>query len=430
MLYTKHPMQIFTSFFRVLLIPVLILLAGSLLQYRYDVVQYYPAFLVPDTQLSKDVSPATLSRLMNDSQPDSYSKVDFGVFWQAWEMMERTYVDPSKLDAEKMVNGAIAGMSASAGDPYTAYLPPEDKERSAQDLAGSFFGVGIELGYVDGVLAVVSPLDGTPADRAGVQAGDLILRVKDPVKALDEQTTNWSLSHAVEQIRGPRNTDVTLTLYRDNNGQEPFEVAITRDEIIVESVQLEIVEHEGKRVAHLKLSRFGDRTDGEFEAAVQGILAEQSNIDGIVLDMRNNPGGYFDGALDVASEFIPAGVIVSQQGRDSNQDFRASGQARLQGIPLVALVNGGSASASEIVAGALRDQLGTTLVGTQTFGKGSVQDRRELPNGGAMHITIAKWVMPGGQAILDEGIEVSIEATNDPETEADEALLIAIEAVQ
>lgn len=426
-MYTKLPMKPFAVITRLIIIPGLILIAGTLLQYRYNVTQFYPSFLVSDSESRRDVSPSTVSQLLNyRSQPDSQSKVDFDVFWQAWEMIERTYVDPSQLDAEQMVDGAIAGMAAAAGDPYTAYLPPEDKERSAQDLAGSFYGVGIELGYVDGVLAVVAPLDGTPAAEAGVQAGDLILRVQDKAKNLDEQTTNWSLSYAVEQIRGPRNTEVLLTLYRETNGQEPFEVPIVRDEIVVESVTVAFEEHADKRVAHLKLSRFGDRTEGEWDAAVAQILAERNNIDGIVLDMRNNPGGYFDGAIDVASDFIPSGVIVSQGGRDSRQDFRSTGSARLRGIPHIVLVNGGSASASEIVAGAMRDQLGSRLVGVQTFGKGSVQDRRELPNGGAMHITIAKWIMPSGITI-EEGIEVDVEVENDLETEEDEQLQRAIE---
>ncbi|MEX0895936.1 MAG: S41 family peptidase [Patescibacteria group bacterium] len=424
-------MKAFATISRLIVIPVLILIAGSLLQYRYNVTQFYPDFLLPETQQgSGDVSPGTVARLLNyRSQPDSYSTIDFDVFWQAWELIERTYVDPSQLDAEIMVDGAIAGMAAAAGDPYTAYLPPEDKERSAQDLAGSFYGVGIELGYVDGVLAVVAPLDGTPAAQAGVQAGDLILRVQDPAKDLDEQTTNWSLSYAVDKIRGPRNSEVVLTLFRDTNGQEPFEVPIVRDEIVVESVVVNFEEHADTRVAHVKLSRFGDRTEGEWDAAVAEILSERNNIDGIVLDMRNNPGGYFDGAIDVASDFIANGVVVSQAGRDSNQDFRSTGQARLQAIPHSILVNGGSASASEIVAGAMRDQLGSQLVGTKTFGKGSVQDRRELPNGGAMHITIAKWIMPSGVSI-EEGITVDEEVENDPETEEDEQLLRAIELIQ
>lgn len=422
-------MRLLSFITRSLIIPALLLLAGSLLQYRYQVTQYYPSFLVPQQSAEQtELSAETLSKLINRTQPDAYAGVDFGVFWQAWAMMEATYVDPSKMDAEKMVDGAVAGMTAAVGDPYTAYLPPEDKERSAQDLAGAFFGVGIELGYVDGILAVIAPLDGTPADLAGVEAGDLILRVKDENKGFDEQTNNWSLSYAVDQIRGPKGTPVVLTLYRDENGREPFEVSITRDEIIVESVKLSFVEHQNKRVAHLRLSRFGDRTDGEWDTAINEIVSQKNSINGVVLDMRNNPGGYFDGAIDVASDFIPSGKVVSQRGRTDNQDFQATGQARLRSVPVKILVNGGSASASEIVAGAMRDQLGTQLIGAKTFGKGSVQDRRELPNGGAMHITIAKWIMPDGQSI-HEGIDVDVEVEDDPETEADEVLQRAIELI-
>lgn len=416
------------KFFFNLLTAVLLIIVGGMAQYRYNIVQYLP-FDVPSRVVKSDLSPQQLSKLMNTAQPSEFQDVDFSVFWQAWQLLEENYLDHEKIDPAKMVDGAVAGMTAALEDPYTAYLPREDKVRTGQDLAGAFYGVGIELGYVEGVLAVVAPLDGTPASRANVEAGDMILRVKDEQKGIDEDSSNWSLTHAVDQIRGPRNSEVTLTLFRKNNGNEPFEVTLMRDEIIVKSVELSFENVAEKRVAHIKLSRFGERTFEEWDAAVKEILENRTDIDGIVLDMRNNPGGFFDGAIKVASDFIPSGVVVSQKGRFSEQSYPVEGRARLTNMPLVVLVNGGSASASEIVAGALRDQLKTPLVGQKTFGKGTVQDRRDLANGGAVHVTIARWILPSGEWIHNEGIAVDVEVKDDPETDEDEMLLKAVESL-
>jgi carboxyl-terminal processing protease len=375
---------------------------------------------------------SALSQLVN-TDTGAKKNVNFGIFWEVWGLLEKDYVDPSKIDADKMVNGAIGGMTASLEDPYTMYLPPVDNQRSGEDLAGSFYGIGIELGYVDGVLAVITPLNGTPAQLAGLQAGDLILRIKDPSKKLDTDTANMSIDKAVNAIRGEKGTEVTLNIARKaKEGEvqkEPFDVSVKRGEIIVPSAELTFVESNGKRVAHLKLSRFGERTNGEWDSAVQQILKEKNNISGIVLDMRNNPGGFFDGAIDVASEFIPSGVVVSQQGRYSNQDYSVRRSARLNGIPVEVLVNRGSASASEIVAGALRDRLHAKLIGERTFGKGTVQDRRELSNGGGVHITVGKWLLPSGEWIHHEGIPVDVEVTNNPDTPEDEVLNKAIEVI-
>lgn len=386
--------------------------------------------LVESPPTAGDLSANTLDNLLNTDQPEDKSSVDFSTFWEVWRYLETDYLDSEKLDTKNMVDGAIAGMTAALGDPYTSYLTPKQKQRSGEDLAGAFYGVGIELGYVDGILAVVAPLSGTPADQAGVQAGDLILRVKDTAKELDESTNNWTLTEAVDAIRGPKDSPVTLTLFREDNGPEPFEVTINRGEIIVKSVEVEYVEHAGKRVAHIKLTRFGERTPAEWDEVVREIVAQGPAVQGVVLDMRNNPGGFFDDAIMIASDFVESGVVVSQEGKFVSEDYTVtSGNARLKNYPLTVLVNRGSASASEIVAGALRDRVQAKLVGEKTFGKGTVQDRRELRNGGALHVTIARWVLPGGDWIHEEGIPVQVEAKNDPETEQDEALFTAIESL-
>lgn len=373
----------------------------------------------------------TLYNLVNTEQPTQYQDVDFNQFWRVWEILERDYLEPDKLNRKNMVEGAIGGLTSSLGDPYTYYLPPADQQRSKEDLQGSFYGVGIQLGYVDQTLAVMTPLKGTPAEAAGLQAGDLILKVTDPSKNLDEETTGWSLAEAVEKIRGKKGTDVTLTILReDYNNNLPFEVAVGRGEIVVPSVELSFEEYNGTRVAHLEISRFGERTTDELDKAIGEILIERPNIAGIVLDLRNNPGGFFDGAIEVAGEFMKEGVVVSQQGKFATKDFPAKGRARLANVPLVIVVNRGSASASEILAGALRDQRETKLIGQPTFGKGTVQDARELEGGAGLHVTVARWLLPDGDWIHEAGIPVDEEVTDNPETEQDEILQKAIEQLQ
>lgn len=363
----------------------------------------------------------------NTETPSEHKNIDFSQFWEVWGILADDYIDNSKLNDQKMVEGAIGGMTSALGDPYTIYLPPEQDKRAAESLAGSFFGVGIELGYVEKTVGVMAPLKGLPADKAGVKAGDMILHIKDEVKGLDEDSFGWTLQDAVDKIRGEKGTKVTLTLLRPTEKPEPFTVDLIRDQVVIPTVELVMVEEAGKKVAHIQLSRFGERTHGEWEEVVKQILAQKSNLSGIVLDMRNNPGGFFDGAVEVSSDFIQDGIIVSQQGKFTSQPFKTSGMARLKNIPTIVLVNKGSASASEIVAGALKDNLDLKLVGESTFGKGTVQDRRELRGGGGLHVTIAKWVMPKGEWINEKGIPVDVEVKDDAETEADEVLSKAIE---
>lgn len=415
---------------RTLIVSALIFLLGAVIESRYTITRYLPLRITQSSKTSyQDIPGSSLSKLLNTSVPADHKDVDFSTFWQAWNILAEEYNEPDKLNSTKMVDGAIGGMVASLGDPYTTYLPPVEKVRSNEDLAGAFYGVGIELGYVDGVLAVVSPLDGSPASTADVKPGDLILRVKDKQKNTDESTQGWSLTQAVDKIRGPKDTQVTLTLFRKDKGNEPFDVTLTRQEIVVKSVELKFEESNGKRVAHIKLSRFGERTKGEWDDAVQSILKEKGKIKGVILDLRNNPGGFFDEAINVASDFIPSGPVVIQKGRFTDKSFDSNGSARLAKIPVVVLVNGGSASASEIVAGAIHDRIAAKLVGQKTFGKGTVQDIRELKNGGGMHVTIARWMMPSGQWIHEQGIPVDVEVKDDPNTIQDEMLLKAIDTL-
>lgn len=410
------------STIRNVLIGFLLFVLGIVIgdRYRSAVAKVAP-FLISEQNLG-----APSRRLTGNLTAPAERNVDFDVFWEVWALLERDYLNPEDLKAEEMVNGAVRGMTAALGDPYTIYLPPDDNKRSGQDLNGSFYGVGIELGYIDQTLAVVAPLDGTPAAEAGLEAGDLILHVKDENKGIDEDTNNWSLVKAVENIRGKKGTPITFTIFREG-GDETFEVTVYRDEIVVETVELSFEELEEKRIAVLRVSRFGGRTEQEWNEAVNQILNSTPKVVGIVLDLRNNPGGYFDGAIDLASDFIENDVVVTQKGKYTEQTYRAQGKARLRNYPLVVLVNRGSASASEIVAGALRDDLNVPLIGEQTFGKGTVQDRREVSNGGGVHITVGQWLLPKGDWIHDEGIPVDIEVKQDRETEEDEVLQKALE---
>lgn len=411
--------QLNNAFFAILLVVL-----GLVIENRYGLVYSFAR----ENPQAPIISTRRARSLVTNEEipPERQQEVSFETFWEVWSLLERDYLEPGDIKAEKMVNGAIGGMTSALGDPYTVYLPPAENQRSGEDLAGSFFGVGIELGYREGILAVVAPLKDTPAEQAGIKAGDLIIRVNDPAKNLDEDSSRWSLNEAVDAIRGPNGTPVTLTLLREGQS-EPLEITVNRGEIVVNSVEVEFVEHAGKRVAHVSLSRFGERTEAEWDEVVSTILKNKPNINGIVLDMRNNPGGFFDGAIDIASDLIQSGVVVTQKGQFVEQDFPARGRARLINIPVEVLVNRGSASASEIVAGALRDRLGAKLIGERTFGKGTVQDRRELSNGGGLHVTIARWLLPSGEWIHDEGIPVNIEIADNPDTEEDEQLLRAIE---
>ncbi len=398
---------------------VLTLAIGLLLGYQ-----------VSSSDFFSSSSPTNDKDLVYSGQPDNHAAVDFNIFWDTWDILEDKYLEPADLQTQEMVDGAVAGLVSALGDPYTAYLPATTKEISDADLSGSFGGIGIELGYKDDVLAVMAPISDTPADRAGIQGGDMILHVTDLAKDFDQDTYDWTLEDAQNALRGEVGSKVTLTLLReDYNDNLPFDIEITREEIVIKSVELEYLDRpDGSKIAHLTLSRFGELTYDEWNQAVADILSQGNAVTGIILDLRNNPGGYFNEAIHVASEFIPSGTVVKQQGRSQDFDYSVTGQGKLYDYPVVVLVNGGSASSSEIVAGALSDRLGAPLVGQTTFGKGLVQERVDLPNGAGLNITIAKWMTPGGHWIDENGLTPTIEISDDPETTADEMLQSAVQA--
>lgn len=350
-------------------------------------------------------------------------KVDFDLFWKVWDKLEAKYLDKESLDYQKMVYGAISGLVSSLGDPYTFFLPPSENKESKDDLRGDFEGVGIQIGYnKEKRIVVVAPLAGTPAEKAGVKSGDIILRIVDEKNKVDKETSEMTLSEAVQLIRGPKGTKVKLSLLREGK-EEPFEVELVRDTIVVKSVEVKFEEKNGKKVALLTLSRFGERTYDEWQEAVDLIKKEEKNsgknFKGIVLDLRNNPGGFLQGAVFIASEFLAKGVVVQQdQGQLGKETYSVDRKGNLLTEPLVVLVNSGSASASEIVAGALQEAKRAKLVGEKTFGKGTVQEAEDLEGGAGLHVTIARWLLPSGKSIDKEGVKPEVEIKNDEKDES------------
>jgi carboxyl-terminal processing protease len=373
------------------------------------------------------VDDVIVKKFVGSPNDGAVSAADFSKFWEVWKRLENSYVDPSKLDYAKMTWGAMQGLSQSLDDPYTQYLPPKENKQASEDLNGAFFGVGIELGYKESTLAVVSPIKNSPAEKAGVKAGDLILHIKDEKKKVDVDTRDMTLPTAVTHIRGEKGTPVILTMFREG-GAKSFDVTIVRDEIVVPSVELAFIEKDGQKVAHLELHKFGGRTDKEWVAKIAEIVAARPA--GVVLDLRNNPGGYLDGAVFVSSEFLPSGVVVKQEGRKDTETYNVDRKGSLTTIPLVVLVNKGSASASEITAGAIQDNKRAKIIGDQSFGKGTVQEVQELSDGSSLHVTVAKWVLPSGRWIGKEGITPDLKVEDNFDTkDIDEQLDKAVEEV-
>ena len=336
----------------------------------------------------------------NSQQPT----INFDLFWDTWSKLQERYVDQKKIDPKKMYYGAIKGMVASVEDPYTFFLTPEENKQTKDDLGGKFEGIGAQLDLKDNRIIIIAPLKKSPAEAVGVRPGDYINKVD------DISTKNWTLPQAVSKIRGPKDTKVKLTLERNN---KEIEVTIVRQQIIISSVELNFK----KDIAVLKVNQFGDNTNDEWNKAVDEIKVKWSNqeIRGMVLDLRNNPGGYLDGSVYLASEFLSLGKLVVKQEATiyGDKEYLVLRVGKLQDIPLIVLINKGSASASEILAGALRDHKRAQLVGEKSFGKGSVQEALDLKGGAGLHVTVAKWVLPNGDWINSKGIEQQIKIVNE-----------------
>lgn len=331
------------------------------------------------------------------SQPDYLSKdVDFDLFWQTWQLVKDKYVD-QPVSETKLFYGALKGMVSGLEDPYSLFLDPKTTEDFEQELTGNYEGIGAEIGIKNGYLTVVAPLPGSPAEEAGLMAGDKIYGID------DHDTTDMTVDQAITYIRGKAGTEVKLHVVHDGE-KELKEIAITRKAINIKSVTWEYQDN----LAIIEVSSFNDDTESEFNKAIKDILAK--NPKGIILDLRGNPGGYLDVAVKMAGEWLGNQVIV-KEGLDNQKqsEYYGDSQARLKNFKTVVLVNVGSASASEIVAGALQDYGIATIVGETTFGKGSVQELIPLKDGSSVKITVAKWFTPKGRSIDQAGIKPDIE---------------------
>lgn len=352
--------------------------------------------------ITKDKSTDTLDlfkRVINQDvgKPNN---LDFGLFWEVWNSVQEKYVDKNKLDAQKMLYGAISGMIESIGDPYTVFLEPTTSKKFEEEISGAFGGIGIEIGKRNGILTVISPIKDTPAYRAGLKAGDKIIKID------SKSTANMSIEEAVNTIRGKKGTKVTLTIATD--GSDPKDVTMVRDTIKIPTVEWKMVEKDGSKIAYLGIYAFNQNIDSGFKKAVGEIL--KSDAEKLIVDLRNNPGGLLDSAINLAGWFIDKNevVVIEEFGNGTKNEFRADGNAALKHYPTLILINKGSASASEILAGAVHDNRKVKLVGEKTFGKGSVQELQKFDNGSSLKVTIAKWLTPAGTSISDKGIEADI----------------------
>lgn len=357
-----------------------------------------------------------------NQQSVANQQLDFSLFWKVLETLPQKYLDKSAIDSQRILYGAISGMVRSLGDPYTVFLDPKQNEAIKSELAGSFEGVGIQIGYdKEKRLVVIAPLSGTPAARAEIRARDLILKINDKV------TFDMTLPEAVDLIRGPAGTRVRLVLQHQGD-DKTYEREIERAKIDVKSVELSFKDN---NIAYVKVTRFGEKTDSEWDNAVSEI--EKKKARGIIVDMRNNPGGLLASAIHLSADFI-SGTVVKQQFSDSSvQSLSADHSGKLLRTPLVALVNGGSASASEIFAGAIQDNGRGKVVGEKTFGKGTVQDVVDYAGGSGLHVTIAKWLTPKGKSINGDGITPDViieEPENRQPDERDPQLEKALELLR
>ena len=331
---------------------------------------------------------------------DKPEDVNFGLFWESWNILQEKYVDKDRLDPQKMVYGAIQGMVNSLGDPYTVFLEPVTSKKFEEEISGSFGGVGIEIGKRNGILTVVSPLKNTPAFKAGLKAGDKILKID------TKPTTDMPIDEAVTLIRGKRGTKVTLMI--SSGDDKTRDVVLVRDTIKVPTAEWKLIEQGGARIAYVELSSFNQLAVSEFEEVAQEII--KSNANRLILDLRNNPGGILDSSIELAGWFLDRGqtVVIEEFSNKTRNEFKAEGNSALKTYPLIIRITSGSASASGILAGSIRDNRAVKLVGEKTYGKGSVQELEKFDNGSSLKVTIAKWLTPNGISISEKGIEADI----------------------
>ncbi|MCC2631451.1 MAG: ctpA [Patescibacteria group bacterium] len=348
---------------------------------------------------------------------NDHKKTDLSLFWQAWNAIDQKYY--GQIDDAKRIDGAIAGMVASLEDPYTVYMEPSASESFLSDLEGEFSGIGAELNVKDGQLVIVAALEGTPAEKAGLKGQDVILEVD------GKKTSEMSFDDAISSIRGPKGTEVELTIARQG-AESSLKVKISRDTIIVKSVKSSVI-GQNESISYIKVNQFGEDTAQLLQDALADAVS--SGKKGAILDLRNNPGGYLDTAIQAIGMVLPKNpqsenavlrnrtAVIERFKDGSEQSHKSQNDPVAASLPIAVLVNGGSASASEIFAGAMKDYGRAKVIGTKTFGKGSVQELQKLNNEGSVKVTIAKWFTPAGTGIDGIGVEPDVVVEVPAETE-------------
>jgi len=341
-------------------------------------------------QLNLKFNPPSLSV---ENKRVTSGSIDFSPLWDVLDRINDDFLF-RPVDGTKLLYGAISGLVKTLGDPYTTFLDPTENTQFNDSLEGVYEGIGAELGIRDGQLIIVAPLDGSPAVKAGIRAGDKILEIN------GETTTGLSVTEAVTKIRGKSNTVIELTLQRGSASS--FKVSITRAHITVKSVS---AEKKDNGIYYLEVSRFGESTNSEWDDAV----SQAKGATGIVLDLRSNPGGYLSAAVYLASEFLNSGTVVIQEDASGDRSALSVQSTKndhaFAGVPVVVLIDEGSASASEILAAALQERADAKLVGEKSFGKGTVQDAVDFDDGSGLHLSVAKWLTPKGVWVHEKGIE-------------------------
>lgn len=339
---------------------------------------------------------------------DPRRSVDISLLWEVWEKLNDFYIEPDQLQVTPLVYGAAEGLTRAVGDPYTMFMTPKENEEFRDELAGNLEGIGAELVMRDGMIIVVSPLKGSPAEQAGLMPKDVILEVD------GQPTDGWSLAQAVSHIRGPKGTSVRIRIGRSTTDSEqdaaisPVEFTITREEIHVPSVESHLIVHKRKTIGYVALNQFGENSIEELKRELRDF--KDIPVFGIILDLRNNGGGYLEGAIELAEIFLQNGEVVKVERRHGETDTKTvNGKALLPDTPLVILQNEATASASEIVAGALQDHGRATIVGKKSFGKGTVQEVIGLEGGASLRVTVARWLTPNGKNLGKEGVHPDIE---------------------
>jgi carboxyl-terminal processing protease len=350
---------------------------------------------------------------------DPEKEVNISLLWTVWRVLQQYYIEPGALNASTMVFGAAEGLVRSVGDPYTVFMTPKENTDFRKELSGTLEGIGAELQEKDELIVIVTPLKGSPAEKAGILPEDVIMEVN------GETTQGMSLNQVVSKVRGPRGTTVNLKMFRPKTAKA-IDLTITRAAITIPSVESKIIEDEAGPIGYVALNQFGDNSMDEFENALATFAGK--DLKGVIVDLRFNGGGYLDGAVALTSMFLKQGTVVTVERRGAEPETHvAFGNPILPDVPMVVLINEGSASASEIVAGALQDHKRAKIIGMKSFGKGTVQEIVDIPGGSSLRVTVARWMLPNGRNLAKDGVHPDIvvdrtvedaQAKKDPQLDA------------